>query len=76
MKFDKSRKEHQHLVLRSSGEYDSGILDVSSLNSAFLCWEMGIYLYSGSILKVQLVSVILISFSMNQVLFLRSLTRS
>lgn len=74
MKFDKSRKEHQHLVLHSSGQFDSGILDIPSLNSAFLCIgtmdsEVDMYIYSGPILKALLVFVILISFSINQVLF-------
>lgn len=81
MKFDKSRKEHHGLVLRRSGEIDSGILGIPSLNSAFSCIskmdsEMGMYIYSGRILKMLLVFVILISFSINQVLFVGPLIRS
>ena len=60
MKLDKSRKEHQCLVLHSSGEFDLGTLDIHSLNSAFLCIskmdsEIDMYIYSGPILKVLLV---------------------
>lgn len=81
MKFDKSRKEHRCLVLCSSGEFGLGILDIPSFNSAFLCVskmdsEMDMYIYSGPILKALLGFVILISFSINQVLFFGPLTRS
>lgn len=81
MKFNKSRREHQRLVLCRSGEFDLGILDIPSLNSAFL-WiskmdsEMDMYTYSGPILKLLLIFVILISFSISQVLFLGLLARS